>query len=828
MLDAPVLSPHEHRLLNPAAADARRARHPRLFALIEAFAGRAPVIDIQRARLFTESMRTSEGRPLVLRWAMAMAHIAAHIPVYVDDGQLLAGRCGTDEGRYGILYPELDGDFLGESLLDLASREAAPLRISQDDVAVIQQEISPYWKGKTYHEALNAAMPPQIRPLVYDDDNGFASRYVVHETSSQRASLQWVPDYEKVLRLGVSGIKAQITRRLERLDAAHPLDTLDRRPFLEAALCVCDALVLWARRHAELARSKARTETNPVRRDELLRMAGHAERVPEFPARTFHEALQAQWFTQAFSRLEIRTGTIVSNGRMDQYLYPYYRDDLAAGRLTREGALELFDCLWANIAQFVDLAISPGSRDSYEGYAHWEAVTIGGKTRDGRDATNELSLLLLESKRDCPLHYPELAVRLHAESPEHLLRAVAEAIKDGQGYPKVFNDEEIIPLRLAKGAPVEDANDYAVSGCASVRMPNRDTFTSGCTQLNLPAALEMTLFDGHMGRYGEERLGLATGDPRQFADWETFFAAYLAQQTFLQSQAFVVQGLINRLRARHFASPLASTLHDLCLEACMDLHTDAPIPGGFDSAFFDLMGFGTVIDALSSIKKTVFDERSVSMDELVDALRVDFAGHELTRAFLINSPRYGNNDPAADAIGKAIEAEAQRYSRAYAAALGVMMDVRSISVTANVPFGKVLGASADGRHAGKPVSEGTSASPGADRHGPTGVLLSNCHTKNMENREREGRLLNLKFTPASVAGEDGTRRLVALLRAFCELRLWHVQFNVVNRQTLLAAQERPDEFRGLIVRIAGYSAYFTDLSRDLQNDLIARTAHDAW
>ena len=830
MPDSILLSPHEQRLRDEAAGkdNPKRGKHPRLFALLDAFDGRPPFIDVERALLFTEAMRASEGQPLVLRWARALEHIAANITVYVDDQQLLAGRCGTDSGRYGILYPELDGDFLGESLSRLAESVAAPIHISSENLRTVVEKIAPYWSGKTYHEALNRSLPGELRPLVYNDSQGFASRYIVHETSSLRASLQWVPDYEKVIRRGFADIRADVLRRMEALNPDSPADTLDKRPFLEAALRTCDAIVLWAKRHADLARRKAEAEADPVRRAELLDIAATAERVPEYPARTFREALQAQWFTQVFSRLEQRTGTIVSNGRMDQYLYPYFRRDMESGVLTREQALELLDCLWANIAQFVDLAISPGSRECGEGYAHWEAVTIGGQTRDGRDAVNELSYLILESKRDCPLHYPELAVRIHDRTPDRFLRAVSESIKDGQGYPKVFNDEEIVSLRGAKGVEFGDARDYAVSGCASVRMPNRDTFTSGCTQLNLAAALEMTLFNGRMLKYGDELLGLETGDPEHFTCWDHFFRAYLRQQTNLQRHAFVVQGLINRTRARHFAGPLSSVLHDLCLDSCTDIHSDKPIPGGFDSAFFDMMGFATVIDSLAAIRKTVYDDKSLSMSELVAALRDDFVGHEAARDRLCAAPCYGNNDMYADGIGKDMERAAQEFSRRYARELGVMMDVRSISVTANVPFGKVVGASANGRRAGMPVSDGTSASQGADIHGPAAVLLSNFNTKNYDNKEREGRLLNIKFTPRSVAGEEGTRRLMAFLRSFCDLRLWHVQFNVINRETLIEAQRVPELYRGLIVRIAGYSAYFVDLSRDLQNDLIARTPHDAW
>ena len=830
MLDSILLSPHEQRLQDEAAGkkNPKREKHPRLFALLDKFDRRPPSIDVERALLFTESMRRTEGQPLVLRWAKALEHIAAHITVYVDDMQLLAGRCGTDSGRYGILYPELDGDFLGESLSRLAGNVAAPIHISPENLEIIVERIAPYWRGKTYHEDLNRSLPEDLRPLVYNDPQGFTSRYIVHETSSLRASLQWVPDYEKVIRRGFADIRADVLRRMEALDPDSPTDTLDKKPFLEAALRTCDAIVLWAKRHVALARRKAEEEADPVRRAELLEIAAIAERVPEFPARTFHEALQAHWFTQAFSRLEQRTGTIVSNGRMDQFLYPYFRRDMDAGILTRERALELLDCLWANIAQFVDLAISPGSRECGEGYAHWEAVTIGGQTRDGRDAVNELSYLILESKRDCPLHYPELAVRIHDRTPDRFLHAVAESIKDGQGYPKVFNDEEVVQLRVAKGVEFGDARDYAVSGCASVRMPNRDTFTSGCTQLNLTAALEMVLFNGRMLRYGDEVLGLETGDPRNFASWEEFFSAYLRQQTNLQRHAFAVQGLINRTRARHFAGPLSSVLHDLCLASCTDIHSDRPIPGGFDSAFFDMMGFATAIDSLTAIRKIVYDDASLSMEELLAAIRADFVGYEAVQSLLCSAPHYGNNDLYADETGRAMERAAQEFSRKYAHELGIMMDVRSISVTANVPFGKVVAASANGRKAGMPVSDGTSASQGADVHGPAAVLLSNFNTKNYDNKEREGRLLNIKFTPRSVAGEEGTRKLMAFLRTFCDLRLWHVQFNVVNRETLIAAQQSPERYRGLIVRIAGYSAYFVDLSRDLQNDLIARTPHDAW
>jgi formate C-acetyltransferase len=509
---------------------------------------------------------------------------------------------------------------------------------------------------------------------------------------------------------------------------------------------------------------------------------------------------------------------------MDQYLYPFYRGDLAAGRLNEAAAIELLECLWVGMAQFVDLYISPTGGAFNEGYAHWEAVTIGGQTPEGRDAVNELTYLFLHSKREFPLSYPDLAARVHTRSPERYLWEVAETIKEGSGFPKLINDEEVVPLYVSKGAAFAEALDYAVSGCSEARMPNRDTFTSGCAYINFAAALEMTLSNGRMHKYGPAPIGIETGDPRRFAGWEEFFNAYLTQQTEFIKQAFIQQYHINRLRARHFAAPLASALHDLCTAACLDLH-QPKIPGGIDLGYFEFIGYATVVDSLAAVKTLVYEEKRLTMAELLAALENDFAGREDLRQMLLNAPRYGNNDPAADAIAKDVDRAAIAFTRRYAPELGVHLDLRYVPFTSHVPFGKVVAATPNGRRAFTPLSDGSSASQGADHRGPTAVLLSNYNTKNLDCRERASRLLNIKLTPACVAGEAGTRKLVAFIRTWCDLRLWHVQFNIINPETLRAAQREPENYRGLLVRIAGYSAYFVELTADLQNDLIARTAH---
>jgi formate C-acetyltransferase len=817
------LSPQELRLASGTGAPAAR---PRPLAILESFQGTVPHIDVERAVLFTESMRQTEGRPLTLRWAKALAHVAERMTVRITPGQLLAGRAGR-LGRYGILYPEIDGDFYPVVLERLSERRKNTFLISGGDARAIATDVAGYWRGRTFHEALNLAMPESLRPLTYDDPEGLRSRFVVSETSSYRSALQWVHDYEKVLRRGLLDIRSEMADRLAGLSPGSVVDMVERRPFYEAMIIVCDAVVAWAGRHADLALELARDEADPQRRAELGIIAETCRRVPAHPARNFREAVQSQWFIQLFSRLEQKASAVISNGRMDQYLLPYYRADLEAGTLTPDGAKELLECLWVEMAQFIDLYVNPTGNEFNEAYAHWEAVTIGGQTPDGRDATNDLTYLFLESKREFPLNYPDLAARIHARSPQRYLWEVARTIQDGSGFPKLVNDEEIIPLYAAKGAPLPEILDYAVSGCTEARMPNRDTYTSGCVYINFAAALEMTLLNGRMRRYGDEVLGLETGDPASFGTWGRFHAAYLAQHRNLLSKAFEQQYVVDRLRPAHFATPLASALHDLCVEGAKDLQSFR-IDGGFEISYFEFLGFGTVVDSLAAVRRLVYEEGRLTMEELLAALADDFAGHEAVLARLKSAPKYGNDDPFADSIAKELDLVSQDMAARVSAERGIEVDLRFVPVTSHVPFGKVVSATPNGRRAGTPLSDGSSASHGSDRSGPTAVLMSNHNSKNPHLTHRASRLLNIKLSPGCVQGDAGTAKIADLIRAWCDLRLWHLQFNIVNRATLLEAQANPEAWRGLLVRIAGYSAYFCDLSPDLQSDIIERTEHDGF
>ena len=820
-----TLSPHEQRIREEMAGKEFFEGRERVYKILNSFKNKKPVIDVERAKYFTESFKQTEGQPIVLRWAKALKNIAENITVYVDADQLIVGRSGT-HGRYGILYPELDGDFLDLAVEQLPKRVESPCDITEENARIIIEEISPYWKGKTYHEALAIALPEETLKLTYDPKDPLKSRFMVNETSSFRSSIQWVADFEKGLKRGFKSLKEDTLKQIAQLDSFSPVDNVEKRPYLEAIVIVCDAIILWAKRHAALAAELAAKETDPVRKKELEQIAEICNWVPENPARNFHEAMQSQWFMQMFSRIEQKTGTLISNGRMDQYLYPYYKQDIEQGKITDEQVMELLECMWLAMAQFIDMYISPTGGAFNEGYAHWEAVTIGGQTPDGHDATNDLTYLFLKSKRDFPIHYPDLAARIHTRSPERFLHEVAETIKEGSGFPKLINDEEIVPLLLSKGAAFEEARDYAVSGCSEARMVNRDTYTSGGAYINFASALEMTLYNGRTKATGDELIGLETGDPRNFKTWDDLFNAYLAQQTNFIKHAFIQQRIIDTLRPQHFAVPLLSSLHDLCMEQCKDLHSPH-IEGGINMGYFEFLGYGTIIDSLAAMKKLVYEDKKLTMEELLGALEVNFEGKEAIRQMLINAPKYGNNDPYTDEIGKAIDRAAVDFANRYALKeLGVNLDLRYVPFTSHVPFGKVVSATPDGRKATMPLADGTAASPGADHKGPTAGLLSNFNSKNYDYKNRASRLLNVKLSPATVAGDLGTKKLVSFIKTWCALKLWHVQFNVINRDTLLAAKKDPDKYRGLIVRIAGYSAYFVDLSPDLQDNLIARTEHN--
>jgi formate C-acetyltransferase len=819
---AKVLSPHEQRIEQGGRVgligDAAQSKRARIHRMLEGFRDQPIRLNVERARLLTESMRASEGQPAVLRWGKALAHVLTHHPIHIEDDELLVGSAGPP-GRYAVVYCELGGPgrFYTHEYELFPSEPGEQVAVTDENIAILKGEILPYWERKQYHAALMRALPDDTRQLM-------ERMFIVTPTATSRSMLAWANDYEKVLKRGVRSIKQEAEERLAALDPFDTGNYIRKRPFLEAVILVCDAMVTFARRYAEQARSMARAEPSTERRDELLAIAAICERVPEHPARTFHEAVQSQWFVQTVSRLEQAVGGVVSNGRIDQYFYPYYKKDIAEGRITDDDALVLLESIWIGMARNVDVYSKPGQPSLTDGFAHWEATTIGGLTADGRDATNELSYLILRSKREFPLNYPDLSARIHARTPDAFLHAICETIKEGTGFPKLFFDEEIIPSLLAKGADAGEANDYCVTGCTEVKMLNKDAVATGCAWINLGAMLEMALHDGRMKFYGDERVGVSSGDPRSFTSYTQLWDAFRLQAEHVMKHTFIQQFLADTLKPHHIASPMFSMLHDLCMADCKDIHS-GPINGAVYLGFFDIMGFGTVIDSLAAIKKLVFDDKKLTTSDLLEVLDADFEGREDIRQLCLHAPKYGNNDPYADAIGRDIEECFARLAHGHTTAFGGELDVRYVSVTSHVPLGVVVGATPDGRKAGEPLSESISPSQGRDVRGPTATLASIANTKCAQYKERAARLLNMKLSPASVAGPAGTKKLMALIRSVCDMKMWHIQFNIINRETLLAAQKNPEKYRNLLVRVAGYSAYFVDLTPALQNEIIRRTEH---
>jgi len=654
----------------------------------------------------------------------------------------------------------------------------------------------------------------------------FSSTAIMQDLNTILSTMNWNLDYEKVLKIGFNGIKKQAEERLNSLDPFDPENNYDKLPFLQAVIIVCDAITHFAGRYADLARKMAEKENREQRKKELLDIAAVCDWVPANPARTFREAIQSQWFANVAGRLEQLSGGPAGNGRIDQYMNPFYVRDLSAGRITKEGALELLECLWLNMAQMVRLIQTSESIGFWEGYVHNEHTTVGGQTREGLDATNEMSYLVLQSKREFPLDYPDLSARIHSQTPEPFLLAVCEAIKEGTGFPKLMNDEAIIPLLVAKGGTLEEARDYCGSGCVQVRMQNRDTYMSLGGHISLGAVLDMALNDGKLRMNGDVQYGAPTGDPRKFKSFDEVMNAFKIQIENVLRHFFIKQYTADSVRPHKLAAPVMSCLHDLCMKQCADIH-QGRIEGSTKLGNCFPVGFGTVVDSLAAIKKLVFEDKKITMDDLQEALDTNFEGKETIRQMCLNNaPKYGNNDPYVDLIGHEIEGHMVAFVRNFVNLYGGSVDIDYTPVTAHVPLGRALGATPNGRKAGEPLSEGISPSQGVDTKGPTAVLMSVASGMNKRYKNRAARLLNMKLSPQAVAGEEGSRNLASLIRAWCDQKHWHIQFNIINNETLKEAKKHPEKYRNLLIRVAGYSAYFVDLSPELQDEIIRRTQHE--
>ena len=799
----------------------------RMYEAIRAYG--PPRVALDRGLLFTESFKETEGQPLVLRWAKALKRFAEKAPVAIFPDELIVGRPNTWLGRWAIVYPELDGSIMpsGVEMFRKLKGKPGEVAVTDEDARIIDEVLTPYWTGKDYATNFIHALPEDTRFQILGPDPKNLLMYtcVVIATSPMRHSQNWTPDFTKILTRGVKGIREEAQAKLAAL--AEPRDVVFKRAFLEAVIVTCDAMTLWSKRYAALARELSAQEANAQRKQELLEIADVCEWVPENPARSFREALQAQWWGQLFNRVE-QTSSAMGQGRMDQYLLPWYRKDLAEGRITKESAIELFHCLWLQMSQVTEIKLNPVAAAGTEGFSQFSDVCVGGQTADGRDATNELSFLILESMRGLQITSPDPCVRIHSGTPDAFLHHVVECIKDGKGYPKLLNDEDVIPFYLANGATFKEAFDWCISGCCENRLPNRETNVTAGGGVNYGSVTEMTFRNGKLKVLKDIQFGLQTGDPRSWTSFDQVWAAFRAQLEHLAHHVLVQQYQAMRMKAGYFAAPQTSMLHDLAMAECRDLHTHGEgFEGAIDHSTFEAIGKGTAIDSLAAVKHLVFDTKKLTWDQLLTAMEANWEGHEAVRQLCANAPKYGNGVDWVDAIGFDIETVILEFLDKHPKPRGQVFLLRQIPITFHVPFGKVTWATPNGRKATEYLAEGISASHGMDVKGPTVALASIARARNRSFREKGGDLINMKFNPANVAGEDGTRRLMQIIRAWCALKHWHVQFNIINRATLLAAQKDPDKYRNLIVRIAGYSAYFVDLSPAQQAEIIARTEEHA-
>jgi pyruvate formate-lyase/glycerol dehydratase family glycyl radical enzyme len=795
----------------------------RMYEAIRAYG--PPRVALDRAVLFTESFKETESQPLVLRWAKALKHYVEKAPIAIFPDELIVGRPNTWLGRWAIVYPELDGSIMpaGVDMFRKLKGKPGEVTVTDEDAKIIDDVLTPYWSGKDYATNFVQALPEETRFMLMGPDPKNLLMYtcVILSTSPMRHSQNWTPDFTKILTRGVNGIRDEAQAKLAAL--TEPRDLVYKRPFLEAVIITCDAMTLWSKRYAALATELAGKEPNPQRKQELLEIAAVCTWVPENPARSFREAIQAQWWGQLFNRVE-QTSSAMGQGRMDQYLLPFYRKDLAEGRITKDSALELFHCLWLAMSQVTEIKLNPVAAAGTEGFSQFSDVCVGGQTTEGRDATNELSYLILESMRGLQITSPDPCVRIHANTPDAFLHHVVECIKDGKGYPKLLNDEDVIPFYLANGATMQEALDWHISGCCENRLPNRETNVTAGGGVNYGSVTEMTFRQGKLKVLKDIQFGVQTADPRTWTSFDDVWKAFRVQLEHLGRHALIQQHVAMKLKPQCFAAPATSMLHDLAMAECRDLHTHGEwFEGAIDHSTFEAIGKGTAIDSLAAVKHLIFDTKKLTWDQLLQAMEANWEGHEAVRQLCLNAPKYGNGIDWVDAIGFDIETVVLELLHKHPKPHNQAFLLRQIPITFHVPLGKVTWATPNGRKANEYLAEGISASHGMDVKGPTVALASIARARNRSYREKGGDLINMKFSPANVAGEEGTRRLMQVIRTWSELKHWHVQFNILNRATLLAAQKEPEKYRNLIVRIAGYSAYFVDLSPMQQAEIIART-----
>jgi pyruvate formate-lyase/glycerol dehydratase family glycyl radical enzyme len=777
---------------------------PRVQKLLDNYYTAKPEVFPERAVLATEAYVQTEGQPIAIRRAKMLGHILNGVSVLIRDGELIVG-VKTPAILGSPLYPEVASDWVEAELDTIALRAEAPFTISDETKERLRAEVFDYWRGKQVYDRIVELLTPEIQRAT---DEGLFFHYFLNRTIGHITV-----DYERVLQKGFLGLKAEVEQELGKIDFADR-GCLKKIHLLRAMSLCCDAAMCFAERYAGQAERLAALESDPARSVELERIAAICRRVPTHPARTFHEALQSFWFVHLILNLETNSYAI-GPGRFDQYMVPFYRADLDAGRLTREGARELLACLWI---KFNELTVvkEGGTAKASTTYNDFQNLNLGGQTAEGRDATNELSFLCLDVIAQLRLPQPQIAALISEKTPDRFLLQACKVISLGFGLPALFNDDEKVQALLHKGKTLQDARLGGINGCVELVAPGKDNMASS-GYLSLPKCLELALNDGVNPLTGSQ-LGPRTGEPREFTSFDQLLEAWRQQLAHAIELKIVYDGIARQAYAEFCPVPFTSLLISDCLEKGRDYHD-----GGarYNLPLMCGVGTGTMADALAAIKTLVYDEERVSLEALVAALRENLTGNERLRQMLLNrAPKWGNGDEAVDALAHdLVEVFCDELEKHHNAE-GVPYAANMIPTTTHIWFGSLTGATPDGRLSGTPLSEGISPVQGRDVNGPTAVVRSMAR---LDHARCSGTLLNIKFHPSALQGEEGVDKFAHLVRTYFKLGGHHMQFNVVSGETLRAAQADPTAYKNVIVRVAGYSDYFVRLSRDLQDEIISRT-----
>jgi len=769
---------------------------------------------IERARLYTRSYQETEGQPSAIRAAKALAKTLAEMTIHIDEEELIVGN-RTGKRLAGVIPVERgDINAVLEMDMDTMPKRKRPFMISEDDRRALREQILPYWKGKTIRDkkaTLWAERGLMKVKLLGEIDRNCPNLAI--DIFDVQGHL--VLGHGNVMRQGFSGIKERAKQHLEQLQTENP-DERRNADFLQAVIICSEGAIAFAGRFAGETMKLAEKEADPGRRDELLRIADNCRWVPANPPRTFYEAIQCLWFTQVIAQISYGMAGTFALGRVDQYLYPFYKRDVEQGIITKEEALELIEELELKLTSNILLLPEVGLEVSSTLGTSPQPITIGGLTKDGKDATNELSWMILEASEKLKGVINNLAIRIHGKTAEDFMLRACRVYRSTSGQA-FYNDEAIIPALLSDGYSLEDARDYAIVGCVE---PTGSGDTFACTgghDLKLGGVLEIVLTNGGYRLMGGQ--GLPTGDPTRFETFDEFMDAFRRQLEHNVKMAVDAVNIKDAIYQAEFPAPFVSATLTGCVESGRDA-TDGGARYNFGS--ITARGLGTTADSLAAIKKLVFDDQVLTMSELVELLETNFERKDELRHLLINrAPKYGNDDDYVDLIAKEIAELFCREVTEHQSIRGGHFRPSFYSYGTHVLDGLFLGATPDGRMAGEAISNGISPVNAREKKGPTAVL--NSAAKLEHTLISNGNALNLRLLPSLVQDEAALGKVASLVRTYFHLGGMHLQFNVVSREMLEDAQKHPQDHRDLVVRVSGYSAFFTDLGKLIQDDIIART-----